>query len=113
MEKKCTHIIGINPNIWQIAEDEGVYCTLGRGCRTDFAEIQNEKNVEVTDNGKDNFCGIGRQIRKARFVDFRGIEHDRVLKFKNSRGGFETILARIRDICKEENFATALKGKFH
>jgi len=26
-----------------------------------------------------------------------GIEHDRALKFKNSKGGFETILARIRE----------------
>ena len=24
-------------------------------CRTDFADIQNKKNVEVTDNGKDDF----------------------------------------------------------
>ncbi|NBI88941.1 IS110 family transposase, partial [Lachnospiraceae bacterium] len=46
----------------------------------------------------------------ARFVDFRGIEHDRALKFKNSRGGFETILARIREICKKENFAKAVVG---
>ncbi|EOS79433.1 hypothetical protein C817_02681 [Dorea sp. 5-2] len=27
----------------------------GIGCRTDFADIQNKKNVEVTDNGKDDF----------------------------------------------------------
>ena len=25
------------------------------GCKTDFADIQNKKNVEVTDNGKDDF----------------------------------------------------------
>ena len=28
---------------------------LSNRCRTDFADIQNKKNVEVTDNGKDDF----------------------------------------------------------
>ena len=53
---------------------------------------------------------IAKNDHWARFVDFRGIEHNRALKFKNSRGGFETILARIREICKEENFAEAVVG---
>lgn len=43
-------------------------------------------------------------------MDFRGIEHDRALKFKNSKGGFATILARIQEICKKENFAKAVVG---
>lgn len=30
-------------------------CFLVLLCRTDFADIQNKKNVEVTDNGKDDF----------------------------------------------------------
>ena len=53
---------------------------------------------------------IAKNYQWARFVDFRGIEHDRALKFKNSRDGFETILARIRKICKEENFAEVVVG---
>lgn len=53
---------------------------------------------------------IAKNYQWARFVDFRGIEHNRALKFKNSKGGFETILARIREICKEENFAEAVVG---
>ena len=53
---------------------------------------------------------IAKNYQWARFVDFRGIEHNHALKFKNSRGGFETILARIREICKEENFAEAVVG---
>lgn len=53
---------------------------------------------------------IAKNYQWARFVDFRGIEHNRALKFKNSRGGFETILARIRDICKEESFTKAVVG---
>ena len=53
---------------------------------------------------------IAKNYQWARFVDFRGIEHDRALKFKNSKGGFETILARIREICKKENFAQVVVG---
>lgn len=41
---------------------------------------------------------ITKNYQWAGFVDFRGIEHDCASKFKNSRGGFETILARIREI---------------
>ena len=53
---------------------------------------------------------IAKTYQWARFVDFRGIEHDCALKFKNSKGGFETILARIRKICKEENFSKVVVG---
>ena len=53
---------------------------------------------------------IAKTYQWARFVDFRGIEYDHALKFKNSKGGFETILARIRDICKKENFSKAVVG---
>ena len=53
---------------------------------------------------------IAKNYQWARFVDFRGIEHDCALKFKNRKGGFETILARIREICKKENFAKVVVG---
>ena len=53
---------------------------------------------------------IAKNYQWARFVDFRGIEHSRALKFKNSKSGFETILARIREICKEENFTKIVVG---
>lgn len=53
---------------------------------------------------------IAKSFQWARFVDFRGIEHDRALKFKNSKGGFETILARIREVCKKEKFTEAVVG---
>lgn len=63
---------------------------------------------------KTNTLVVGVDIAKnyqwARFVDFRGIEHSRALKFKNSKGGFEIILAGIRQICNEENFAEAIVG---
>ena len=53
---------------------------------------------------------IAKNYQWARFVDFRGIEHDHALKFKNRKGGFEIILARIREICKKENFVKAVVG---
>ena len=53
---------------------------------------------------------IAKNYQWARFVDFRGIEHSRVLKFKNSKGGFEAILARIQEIFKKENFAKVIVG---
>ena len=33
-------------------------------CRTDFADIQNKKNVEVTDNGKDDFEELGGKYER-------------------------------------------------
>ena len=53
---------------------------------------------------------IAKNDQWARFVDFRGMEHGRALKFKNRKSGFEIILARIREICKKENFAKAVVG---
>ena len=53
---------------------------------------------------------IAKNYQRARFVDFRGIEHSRALKLKNRKGGFEIILARIRQICKEENFVKVVVG---
>ena len=53
---------------------------------------------------------IAKNDQWARFVDFRGIEQDRALKFKNRKDGFKLILARIREICKKENFAKAVVG---
>ena len=53
---------------------------------------------------------IAKNDQWARFVDFRGIEHDGALKFKNRKDGFKIILARIREICKKENFAEAVVG---
>ncbi len=53
---------------------------------------------------------IAKNYQWARFVDFRGIEHDRALKFKNSKDGFEAIFARIRGISKKENFVRVVVG---
>ena len=55
---------------------------------------------------------IAKNYQWARFVDFRGIEHSRALKFKNRKGGFEIILARIQEICKKEDFLDSV-GVFY
>ena len=46
----------------------------------------------------------------ARFVDCRGIEHNKALKFENNRNGFNAILTRIYEICKQEDFNKVIVG---
>ena len=43
-------------------------------------------------------------------VDCRGIEHNKALKFENNRNGFNAILARIYEICKQEDFNEVIVG---
>jgi transposase len=43
---------------------------------------------------------IAREEQWARFTDYRGVEIGKALKFKNNQQGFESIVARIREICK-------------
>lgn len=75
-----------------------------------YEDRQKQKVIAITTDTLVVGVDIAKNCQWARFVDFRGIEHDRALKFKNSKGGFETILARIREICKKENFAKAVVG---
>lgn len=53
---------------------------------------------------------IAKRCQWARFVDFRGIEHSHAIKFHNDKDGFEMIVARIHEICKQENFSHAVIG---
>ena len=75
-----------------------------------YEDRQKQKVIAITTDTLVVGADIAKNYQRARFVDFRGIEHDRALKFKNSKGGFETILARIREICRKENFAKAVVG---
>lgn len=43
-------------------------------------------------------------------MDCRGIEHNKALKFENNRNGFNTILTRIYEICKNEDFNKIIVG---
>ena len=78
--------------------------------KVNYEDRLKQKVIAITTDTLVVGVDIAKNYQWARFVDFRGIEHDRALKFKNSKGGFETILARIREICKKENFAKAVVG---
>ena len=53
---------------------------------------------------------IAKHNQWARFVDCRGIEHNKALKFENNRNGFNAILTRICEICKVEDFNKVIVG---
>ncbi len=53
---------------------------------------------------------IAKERQWARFVDCRGMEYGKGMAFTNDRTGFEAILAKIREISKENCFADAEVG---
>ena len=63
---------------------------------------------------KSNTLIVGVDIAKnyqwARFVDYRGIELSHAIKFRNNKSGFELILARICEVCKQEKFKNVIVG---
>lgn len=75
-----------------------------------YEDRQKRKQLAITDDTLVVGVDIAKNYQWARFVDFRGIEHDHALKFKNRKGGFETILTKIRTICKQEGFKKVVVG---
>jgi len=53
---------------------------------------------------------IAKDTHWARFVDCRGMEHSKAIKFNNNRNGFNAILASIRQICNDEDYGDAIIG---
>lgn len=53
---------------------------------------------------------IAKEIQWARFVDYRGLELGKALKFQNNKKGFENILASIDAICKNKRFDDVIVG---
>lgn len=53
---------------------------------------------------------IAKHNQWARFVDCRGIEHNKAINFENNRNGFNAILTRIYKICNEEDFNNVIVG---
>jgi transposase len=45
---------------------------------------------------------IAKETQWARFVDYRGLELGKTLKFQNDKKGFENILSSIEAICKKK-----------
>ena len=53
---------------------------------------------------------IAKKTQWARFVDYRGLELRKALKFKNHKNGFDSILASIKVICKNRRLDNILVG---
>lgn len=53
---------------------------------------------------------IAKKNQWARFVDCRGIEHGKALKFENNKNGFEKILTVISELCKKDGFSNVVIG---
>ena len=53
---------------------------------------------------------IAKEIQWARFVNYRGLELGKALKFRNNKNGFDSILASIEAICKNKRFDDVIVG---
>jgi len=53
---------------------------------------------------------ISKETQWARFVDYRGLELRKVLKFKDHKNGFDSILASIKEICKKRRLDNIIIG---
>jgi len=80
-------------------------CTSQRTKIIKTGEIQQMKNrtnqrlEEITTETLIVGIDVAKTVQWARFVDYRGMEIGKTVSFKNSRQGFESIVARIREIC--------------
>lgn len=53
---------------------------------------------------------IAKDIQWARFIDYRGLELRKPLKFSNDKPGFENILTSIQTICKDKKLDNVIVG---
>jgi transposase len=53
---------------------------------------------------------IAKHSHWARFVDCRGMEHGKGLKFENNKNGFSAILSEVYQMCNEGNFNNIVIG---
>ena len=59
----------------------------------------NQRLEEITAGTLIVGVDVAKSVHWARFVDYRGVEIGKALSFKNNRQGYESIIARIREIC--------------
>lgn len=63
----------------------------------------NQRLEEITANTLIVGVDVAKSLQWARFVDYRGIEIGKtIISFRNDKNGFETIVARIKDICNNK-----------
>ena len=60
----------------------------------------NQRLEEITAGTLIIGVDVAKENQWARFVDYRGVEIGKAMLFKNNLQGFESIVARIREICK-------------
>ena len=65
----------------------------------------NQRLSEITPNTLIVGVDIAKNEHWARFVDFRGIEHGKAIKFKNDINGFTTIVSEINKLCNSKILA--------
>lgn len=53
---------------------------------------------------------IAKELQWARFVDYRGLELGKALKFRNDKNGFESILASIEANCNHRRLTRVIVG---
>ena len=53
---------------------------------------------------------IAKKVHWVRFVDYRGVEFGKAVSFQNDRLGFEKIVARIGEVCKQNRLGSVLIG---
>ena len=70
-----------------------------------YEDRQKKKQLAITDDTLVVGVDIAKNYQWARFVDFRGIEHDHALKFKNRKADFEEILAKIRSMALKKSLS--------
>ena len=78
--------------------------------RNHLKERLNEKLQAITFSTLVVGIDIAKKNQWARFVDCRGIEHGKALKFENNKNGFEKILATIFELCKMDDFTNVVIG---
>ena len=78
--------------------------------RMKYVACLNQEMAKITEETLVVGIDIAKIFQWARFVDYRGIEHNKAFKFKNRKSGFEAILAKIGQICKTEGFIKVIVG---
>ncbi len=69
----------------------------GRG-NSQMKNRTNQRLEEITASTLIVGVDVAKSVHWARFVDYRGMEIGKAVSFKNDRQGFESIVARIREI---------------
>lgn len=78
--------------------------------RNHLKERLNEKIKAISFSTLVVGVDIAKRDQWARFVDCRGVEHGKALKFENNKNGFYAILTRIAELCKEYDFTNVVVG---